>query len=95
MDKTEYDIALIGCGAYGFPLAAHAKRTGHQAIQLAGSLQLLFGIIGHRWTRRMYGVKEWGIKEGQYADLMNEYWVRPNEGLKTQNAQEVENGCYW
>lgn len=23
MDATDYDIALIGCGAYGFPLAAH------------------------------------------------------------------------
>ena len=26
MDRTDYDICLIGCGAYGFPLAAHAKR---------------------------------------------------------------------
>lgn len=28
IDKRDYDIALIGCGAYGFPLAAHVKRTG-------------------------------------------------------------------
>lgn len=28
MDKIDYDICLIGCGAYGFPLAAHAKRMG-------------------------------------------------------------------
>lgn len=46
MDKVEYDVCLIGCGAYGFPLAAHAKRTGHKAIHLGGSLQLLFGIAG-------------------------------------------------
>lgn len=28
IDKRDYDIALIGCGAYGFPLAAHIKRSG-------------------------------------------------------------------
>ena len=28
MDKVDYDICLIGCGAYGFPLAAYAKRSG-------------------------------------------------------------------
>jgi hypothetical protein len=24
MDKKDFDIAIIGCGAYGFPSAAHA-----------------------------------------------------------------------
>lgn len=28
IDKCEFDICLIGCGAYGFPLAAHVKRIG-------------------------------------------------------------------
>lgn len=28
IDQRNYDIALIGCGAYGFPLAAHVKRQG-------------------------------------------------------------------
>lgn len=32
MDKIDYDICLIGCGAYGFHLAAHCKRRGKQAI---------------------------------------------------------------
>lgn len=44
IDKQDYDIALIGCGAYGFPLAAHIKRSGKKAIHLGGALQLLFGI---------------------------------------------------
>ena len=26
IDKCDYDIALIGCGAYGMCLAAHVKR---------------------------------------------------------------------
>lgn len=44
IDKRDYDIALIGCGAYGFPLAAHIKRSGKKAVHLGGALQLLFGI---------------------------------------------------
>ena len=49
IDKIDYDIVLLGCGAYGFPLAAHCKRMGKQAIHLGGVLQLLFGIKGKRW----------------------------------------------
>ncbi|MGE9627290.1 hypothetical protein, partial [Escherichia coli] len=30
----EFDIALIGCGAYGMPLAAFIKGMGKQAIHL-------------------------------------------------------------
>lgn len=32
IDKCDYDVCLIGCGAYGFPLAAHVKHKGKQAI---------------------------------------------------------------
>lgn len=32
VDAIDYDIALIGCGAYGFPLASHVKRSGRQAV---------------------------------------------------------------
>ena len=95
MDAEEYDIALIGCGAYGFPLAAHAKRTGHQAVHLGGALQLLFGIKGARWEDPSYGVKEWGLPQGFYPALFNESWIRPGEALRPANADRVENGCYW
>lgn len=49
MMHIEFDVAIIGCGAYGFPLAAFAKRLGKQAIHLGGATQLLFGINGKRW----------------------------------------------
>lgn len=49
IDKKDYDICLLGCGAYGLPLAAHIKRSGKKAVHLGGSLQLLFGIRGARW----------------------------------------------
>lgn len=95
IDKLDYDICLLGCGAYGLPLAAHIKRTGKKAIHLGGALQLLFGIIGNRWLNPMYGVEEWGINSGCYANLINDYWVRPEAYHRPSNSKNVENGCYW
>lgn len=95
IDKCEYDVCLIGCGAYGFPLAAHCKRMGKKAIHLGGALQLLFGIKGRRWEDPQYGVKEWGIEAGAYLKLMNEYWIRPGADYCNKHTKDVENGCYW
>lgn len=95
IDKSDYDICLIGCGAYGFHLAAHVKRSGKKAVHLGGALQLLFGIKGKRWEDPNYGVREWGISVGSYSNLMNEHWVRPGDIYKPKNAQEVEGACYW
>lgn len=95
IDKVDYDICLIGCGAYGFPLAAHVKRKGKKAIHLGGALQLLFGIRGKRWENPNYGVKEWSIPHGSYSTLMNQYWVSPRELGKPKNANQVEGACYW
>lgn len=95
IDTNEFDICLIGCGAYGFPLAAHVKRTGRKAVHLGGALQLLFGIRGKRWEDPQYGVSAWGLQEGAYLRLMNEYWVRPDEKNRPANNQAVEGGCYW
>lgn len=93
--KEDFDIALIGCGAYGFPLAAHIKRYGKKAIHLGGALQLLFGIRGNRWDDPLYGVKEWNIPAGSYSSLPNENWVRPSAEMKPRTANNVEGGCYW
>lgn len=89
MDKVDYDICLIGCGAYGFPLAAHAKRMGKKAVHLGGALQLLFGIRGKRWEDPNYN------KKYNYSALMNEYWVKPDSKDVPGNALKVEGGCYW
>lgn len=89
IDTVDYDVCLIGCGAYGFPLAAHVKRQGKKAVHLGGSLQLLFGIKGARWERSDYN------KEYNYARLMNEYWVKPGSQFKPKNSENVEGGCYW
>src|SRR5690606_29180064 len=36
MNKQHYDVALIGAGAYGLPLAAHAKRSKAIGIHMGG-----------------------------------------------------------
>lgn len=89
IDKHDYDICLIGCGAYGFPLAAHVKRMGKKAFHLGGSLQLLFGIIGKRWENPNYNPKY------NYAQFINEHWVKPGQEEKPANASNVEGACYW
>lgn len=85
IDKVDYDVALIGCGAYGMPLAAHCKRMGKKAVHLGGALQLLFGIRGNRWE----------TEQDIYKQFMNEHWVRPLESERPKVALNVENACYW
>jgi len=87
ISKIDFDIALIGCGAYGMPLGAFIKAEMHKtAIHMGGCLQLFFGIKGKRWEHPSYGYNH---------KLYNEYWVRPTDDLKPQNYKSVENGCYW
>ena len=84
IDKKDFDIAIIGCGAYGFPLAAHVKRMGKKAIHLGGPTQMLFGIKGKRW-----------LESEKFQPIINEYFVFPAHEDIPQNADKVEGGCYW
>lgn len=87
ISHIDFDIALIGCGAYGMPLGAFIKSQMHKkAIHMGGTLQILFGIKGKRWEENGY--------DYQYK-LYNEYWVRPTDDLKPKNYKDVEGGCYW
>ena len=88
--KNEFDVAIIGCGAYGFPLAAEIKRMGKTAIHMGGATQLLFGIRGNRWD-----IFARDDMESIYAKMINSYWVRPNEKEKVANMGMVEDACYW
>ena len=80
----DFDIAIIGAGAYGLPLASFIKGMGKSAIHLGGATQLLFGIYGRRWE-----------KNPKFKKLINEHWVRPSENEKPKQANKIENGCYW
>lgn len=89
MNDTDYDICLIGAGAYGFPLAAHAKRSGKKSVHIGGSLQLLFGIRGNRWDNEKV------VGKVNYQALFNEHWVRPLEEETPTKSKSVEGGAYW
>lgn len=81
--KEDFDVAIIGCGAYGMPLASMLKRAGKVAIHVGGATQVMFGIKGKRWDNN------------SISGLYNSYWVRPMESDTPQNASSVEKGCYW
>ena len=86
ISAQQFDVAIVGAGAYGLPLAAFAKSLGKHAIHLGGVTQVFFGIKGRRW-------------ETEYKDslgaIINEYWVRPLPEEKPEKAEMVEDGCYW
>ena len=73
--RGNFDVAILGCGPFGFHLAMEIKRMGKQAIVMGGATQILFGIKGKRWddyppVRRLY----------------NEFWVRPLDKSKPATA---------
>ncbi|HEY5484814.1 MAG TPA: hypothetical protein VIK31_13590 [Propionibacteriaceae bacterium] len=84
--NIEFDVAIIGAGAYGLPLAAAVKEMGRQAVHLGGATQLLFGIRGRRWETE---------SPDDIAPLFNEHWVRPSAEERPPNSDAVEGGCYW
>jgi hypothetical protein len=84
VSNTDFDIAIIACGAYGLPLASHIKQIGKQVIHIGGATQLLFGIKGKRWENKDY-----------YSRLFaHGNWVRPRESVKNISRM-IESGCYW
>lgn len=98
--QIDFDVCIIGCGAYGLPLAAFVKRMGKQAIHLAGGTQLLFGILGNRWTRQYKMQKVWHYRPGldidlDYTSLFNKYWCYPLDCDTPKGAAKVEDSCYW
>jgi hypothetical protein len=82
--KQDFDVCLIGAGAYGLPLGAFVKELGKTALHLGGASQILFGIIGQRW----YGVPA-------IAALFNEHWKRPFPDETPEKKAVVDKSSYW
>ena len=99
ISKIDFDICILGCGAYGLPLAAHVKRIGKKSFHIGGGLQLLFGIKGKRWDNPNYGVNEFknhiGLMSHSYASLYNEYWTKPLQTDTPKSAIKVDGATYW
>jgi hypothetical protein len=84
IDEKNFDIAIIGAGAYGLPLAYHVKSIGKKAIHMAGATQIMFGIKGKRWDNHSY-----------ISKLYNSHWIRPSESETPKKYEIVEGGSYW
>ena len=84
VDALDYDVAIIGCGAYGLPLGAHIKQAGKVAIHFGGAVQLLFGISGQRWRDKP-----------EFCAIMRNTWISPSEFERPPGWKKIEEGCYW
>ena len=84
MDTIDYDVALVGAGAFSLLITEHAKLSGKIGIHLGGATQILFGIKGSRWDNHPI-----------ISGFFNEYWVRPLQEETPQTNKLVEEGCYW
>ena len=84
ISECDFDVAIIGAGAYGLPLAAYCKKIGKQAIQMSGATQLLFGIKGKRWDEHPV-----------ISKMYNKYWTRPDAKETPTQMAKVEGGSYW
>jgi len=87
--RRDFDIALIGAGAYGLFLAAECKRLGKVGIHIGGATQLLFGILGKRWTEPS------SPDSRSVLPFINEHWTGPTKAEIPAGASKVEGGCYW
>jgi hypothetical protein len=84
MESLDFDVAIIGAGAWSLPLAVHAKRLGRVGVHLGGAAQLVFGILGQRWDQNP-----------KHSGYFNEHWVRPDMSQRPETFTKIEGGCYW
>jgi hypothetical protein len=87
IEAADFDIAIIGAGAYGLPLAAFVKIQGKQAVHMGGATQSLFGIKGNRWELPFFTYQH---------KLYNSWWKRPYPEEMPKNLfYEYGKAPYW
>jgi hypothetical protein len=82
--NIDFDIALLGCGAYGHMLCNLIDgELKKDAVYVGGNIQTIFGILNER---------EKNVNNPE----INEYWITDiPEEYKPPNYKMIENGCYW
>ena len=78
--QEQFDVALIGAGAWSLPLAARIKKSGRSAIHTGGETQLFFGIKGQRWS---------------HSDFYNPAWVSVLPEETPELRAKIDDACYW
>lgn len=83
--KRDFDVALIGAGGMGVPLAASVKRLGKVGIMLGGHLQVIFGVKGLRWKN-----------DPTWRDTyFNEWWIDMPESYRPKQGDTTGEYAYW
>ena len=84
--EVDFDVAFIGAGALGLPIAAHLKNQGKIGISLGGHLQVLFGIGGGRWSKDEFWT----------TNYINHHWIEMPKKYHPENKSILtDNGAYW
>lgn len=84
VEKENFDVAILGCGAYGLPLGASIKKMGKVAIHLGGATQMLFGVLGGRWKNHP-----------EFQKFINDAWRPPLVAERPVHYKKIEEGAYW
>lgn len=75
--EKDFDIALLICGCYAYPIADYIyNKLNKSCIHIGGIGQLLFGIKGGRYHSEYF------------TKMMNENWIYPNTVI-TKNAPGI------
>ena len=85
LSKINFDVAILGCGAYGMPLAVSIKKDlKKKAIHLGGNTQILFGIKGSRWETDPF-----------FSPIFNSHWIKPLPEETPSGHKTIDSNCYW
>jgi hypothetical protein len=92
IDKYDFDVLLSSVAQQSPFYVDYAKSKGKIGIQVGGSLQLFFGIIGKRWNMDSGGHRNW-------KKMFNENWIYPLKIDEPQKINQIRNlemsFAYW
>ena len=84
----DFDIAIVGCGGYGMPLANFIKNVLHKSSICSGGYTAAY--FGIKYTRMVNQHK----KVGEHP-YINKHWVYPAKTERPKKFNTLEGGCYW
>lgn len=89
IDDVDFDIALIGCGAYAPVLASYIRSKNKSVITTCGATQLFFGVKGRRWSEN----------RTEHQKIFDDNWIFPIEEDLPTNLKYIESfeggHAYW
>lgn len=84
VETKKFDIALVSAGSYGMPICNILQSLGIKSIYMGGALQILFGIMGNRWSN-----------SSAVQAIMTDKWKRPNSNSKPMGYRFIDRSSYW